>query len=369
MNVTSSSIRISLLKPEDAAAVSQLAIRSKSVWGYSSEQMAVFRKELTITGAEIGNKIANAATIGGQLIGFYTLRPGDDEAELEHIFVDPAWLKKSVGSTLLQHALDECRRRGLRRVIVLSDPNASGFYEKANAVLVENIPSSIPGRTIPKFEFDLIPPEYLAASDVVDFDSPDLRELAAKIRGTHTEDSMIARHCFEWVRDHIEHSLDFQRPELTCRASDVLAKRTGYCYAKSHLLAALLRANGIPAGFCYQRLTLDGDQPPYCLHGLNAVYLKGHGWYRIDARGNKPGVNAQFTPPSEQLAFSTSNPGELDFPEVWAEPLPPVVEALETHADVQSLAKSLPDLSISQMNALRSESSIPSITLNFETST
>lgn len=312
MNAAKNEIQIRPLMPEDATAVSELAIRSKSVWGYSPEQMAVFRRDLTITGEEISDSIANGATIAGQLIGYYAVRTGEREAELEHIFVDPAWLRKGVGSTLLRHALHECRQRGHRRVIVLSDPKAAGFYEKANAVLIESIPSSIPGRTIPKFQFDLIPPGYLAASDMIDYTHPDVRALAAEIRGTHTDDSAIARHCFEWVRDHIQHSLDFQRTELTCRASDVQAKRTGYCYAKSHLLAALLRANGIPVGFCYQRLAIDGGQPPYCLHGLNAVYLKGHGWYRIDARGNKQGVNAQFTPPSEQLAFSTLCDGEVD---------------------------------------------------------
>ncbi|WP_338430147.1 transglutaminase domain-containing protein [Synechococcus elongatus] len=37
----------------------------------------------------------------------------------------------------------------------------------------------------------------------------------------------------------------------------MLEYRTGYCYAKSHLLVALLRACSIPAGFCYQRLSFD----------------------------------------------------------------------------------------------------------------
>ena len=210
---------------------------------------------------------------------------------------------------------------------------------------------------------DEIPQEFLAASEVIDYTSFGVRALAGKIRGEHRDDSVIAHLCFEWVRDHIKHSLDFHRTELTCRASEVLAMRTGYCYAKSHLLAALLRANGIPAGFCYQRLTMEGDQPPYCLHGLNAVFLKRHGWYRIDARGNKAGVHAYFTPPTEQLAFATSSHGELDFPDVWAQPLPPIVEALQSHGDVQSLASHLPDLSSSQMNALRAESPIPRMLL------
>ena len=102
--------------------------------------------------------------------------------------------------------------------------------------------------------------------------------------------------------------MDFGRVEVTCRASDVLAARTGFCYAKSHLLAALLRANGIPAALCYQRLSIDGQGPPFCLHGLNAVHLPEHGWYRIDARGNKPGVDAQFTPPRGTVGIYNRDP-------------------------------------------------------------
>lgn len=85
-------------------------------------------------------------------------------------------------------------------------------------------------------------------------------------------DEAIARACFELVHDGIAHRWDHRRAAVTCRASDVLARRPGYCYAKSHLLAALLCANGVPAGLCYQRLTVTG-RPSCCLHGLNAVYL------------------------------------------------------------------------------------------------
>ena len=42
---------------------------------------------------------------------------------------------------------------------------------------------------------------------------------------------------------------------------------------------------------------------PYTLHGLNAILLPEIGWYRVDPRGNRAGVNAQFIPPQEQLAF------------------------------------------------------------------
>ncbi|MGZ4994365.1 MAG: transglutaminase domain-containing protein, partial [Methylobacter sp.] len=122
----------------------------------------------------------------------------------------------------------------------------------------------------------------------------------------------------------------------------------GYCYAKSHLLAALLRAKAVPAGLCYQRLTVESNGPPYCLHGLNAVYLEQYGWYRIDARGNKPGVVAEFSPPTENLAFSIVDGLERDFPEIWAEPLPLVVRVLTVNKTVEQVFENLPDVEIMQ---------------------
>jgi transglutaminase-like putative cysteine protease len=153
----------------------------------------------------------------------------------------------------------------------------------------------------------------------------------------------VAKACFEFVRDRIKHSWDYRLNPVTCKASEVLQHGTGYCYAKSHLLAALLRANGIPAGLCYQRLTIT-DEPPFCLHGLNALYLPDYGWYRVDARGNKPGVAAEFCPPTEKLAFPLLNPQEQDLPGIFAEPLPVVAQVLESSATVEAVYTNLPDI-------------------------
>ena len=187
---------------------------------------------------------------------------------------------------------------------------------------------------------------YLAPSRIIDFDHPLVAEKALALAAGETDVLTIARRCFEFVRDEIHHSWDYRQNPVTCKASDVLRHGTGFCYAKSHLLAALLRANGIPAGLCYQRISLGDSGPPYCLHGLNAVFLEDFGWYRIDARGNKPGVDAQFRPPLEQLAFAIHEADERDLPEVWAEPLPVVVAALERHSDINALYADLPDVPV-----------------------
>lgn len=186
---------------------------------------------------------------------------------------------------------------------------------------------------------------YLASTQYIDWQTPKVLEQAKALASGLKTDTQIAQVCFEFVRDHIKHSWDYQMNPVTCRASDVLKHGTGYCYAKSHLLAALLRANEIPAGLCYQRLTIT-HEPPFCLHGLNAVFLKDHGWYRIDARGNKENVDAQFCPPREQLAFNIVSAGEADLPEIWAEPLPMIVNALNQSCNFQQVADNLPDIQV-----------------------
>jgi transglutaminase-like putative cysteine protease len=188
--------------------------------------------------------------------------------------------------------------------------------------------------------------EYLQVTEVIDWQHPEIIKCAKKITSGHKNQAAIAKACFEWVRDNIFHSFDFQMNPVTCRASDVLQHKTGYCFAKSHLLAALLRANQIPAGFCYQRLSIDDRGALYSLHGFNAIYLPEIGWYRVDARGNKEGVNAQFTPPLEKLAYKTQLPEEADFQLIFAAPLQIIVEALQAQTTWDDMLHNLPDISL-----------------------
>jgi hypothetical protein len=187
---------------------------------------------------------------------------------------------------------------------------------------------------------------YLKSSEYIDWKHPFVVAKAAELAKGCLSDEEIAKRCFRFVRDSIKHSWDYLQNPVTCKGSDALIHGTGYCYAKSHLLAALLRANVIPAGLCYQRLTVETEGPPYCLHGLNAVFLKQYGWYRIDARGNKSDVTAEFCPPTEKLAFPIVDIWERDFSEIWAEPLPLVVKALTMNKTVKDVYKNLPDIEV-----------------------
>jgi transglutaminase-like putative cysteine protease len=186
--------------------------------------------------------------------------------------------------------------------------------------------------------------EYLEATPIIDWDHPEVLARARALAEGQNDPLQVARRCFEWVRDEIRHSGDHRLNPVTCSASQVLRHGTGFCYAKSHLLAALLRANGIPAGFCYQRLSIDDTGPPFCLHGFNAIHLPGVGWYRLDARGDRGEISTACDPPSERLAFTPQLAEETTFDAVWPAPLAVVVEALNRYASYAELLDHLPDV-------------------------
>jgi len=185
--------------------------------------------------------------------------------------------------------------------------------------------------------------EFLQSTPIIDHHDPAVVVAGAEIARDAIDDEEIARRCFLWVRDTVQHSSDCRNPVVTCAASDVLKHRAGFCYAKSHLLAALLRARGFPAALCYQRLAADDAGSAFFLHGLVAVYLQRYGWYRVDPRGNKPGVTSDFCPPVEKLPYTPTLPGESDVPGRFPDALACVVSTLHQWPTADEVRANLPD--------------------------
>jgi transglutaminase-like putative cysteine protease len=198
---------------------------------------------------------------------------------------------------------------------------------------------------------DYVPGTYLSPSHIIDWNNPAVLKQALALSNGLTDDAEIARRCFQFVRDEILHSGDHKMNPVTLKASEVLEHRTGFCYAKSHLLAALLRANGVPTGLCYQRIAYGEAGSKFCLHGLNAIHLTNFGWYRVDARGDSEKVHARFTPPKESLAFELKLKEEVDLPGIREEPLPSVVSVLSNHNHYLGVLGNLPDIDIPLANA------------------
>lgn len=187
--------------------------------------------------------------------------------------------------------------------------------------------------------------EYLKEDCVIDYNNEIIIQLADSLYKKADSEINFIKLAYEFVRDSISHSADINEDTVTCTASEVLNAGHGICFAKSHLLAALLRYKSIPTGFCYQKLILDDETAPVLIyHGLNGVYIKEYKkWIRLDARGNKEGVNAQFSMDKEQLAFPIRpEKGEKDIFIVYPDPDTKVLDKLRRNKTRTELWTDLP---------------------------
>ncbi|RKL65754.1 transglutaminase [Salipaludibacillus neizhouensis] len=189
--------------------------------------------------------------------------------------------------------------------------------------------------------------DYLVETDIINFTHPLIQEIVKELFNNRQTEMERIKTAFLFVRDEISHSWDIQGTRVTCKASDVMKVKEGICYAKSNLLAALLRSKGIPTGFCYQRLMIfDTPDKGYSLHTLNGIFLSQFNqWIRLDARGNKPGVQAEFSTTEEKLAFSVQEEfDEIDYPSIYAEPNYKTIETLKSNSNAIKMYKHhLPD--------------------------
>ena len=145
--------------PEDADALTAVAVRSKAHWGYSPEFMAACSAELAVTDALIlsGDTDYFVAGMGDQIIGFHAIeRMPTGDWELAALFVDPDHIGTGAGGLLFRHAAGFARHSGATTLVIQGDPHAEGFYKAMGALEIGSRESdSIPGRMLPLYRFNL----------------------------------------------------------------------------------------------------------------------------------------------------------------------------------------------------------------------
>lgn len=191
-----------------------------------------------------------------------------------------------------------------------------------------------------KLESERLQDYLVEVPPYIRFDTPLISEKIKSIESKTSNPKERAKIAFEIARDEIHHSFDTKAPEITISGEDALRSCNGICFAKAHLLATLLRGMKIPCGFCYQRVLRkpNDSESGFALHGLNAVYLEDTGWFRVDPRGNKTGVDSQFSIETEKLAYPIRTElGEIDYPFVFIKPLDSVIYSMEESADTEEL--------------------------------
>ena len=143
-------------RASDAKALSDLAQRAKAHWGYPSEWLRLWNGELTISGDYLLAHRSFVAESGGKRVGLCVLEIRGTQAELGHVWVAPECHRQGIGTALVARALEAAAKAGVKRVEILSDPFAEGFYVRLGARKLRDHAAPMPGaldRTMPVMEF------------------------------------------------------------------------------------------------------------------------------------------------------------------------------------------------------------------------
>src|SRR6266567_3766600 len=143
-------------KPNEAAALTELCLRSKAAWGYDDEFMLACRNELTLTPEDICTSDVHVAEADGRVIGVAQIALSGKVAALDKLFVDPGSLRLGAGRKLFAWAKTIARQGGATSLVIESDPDAAPFYRHMGATDDGVVLSgSVPGRFIPRLRIDL----------------------------------------------------------------------------------------------------------------------------------------------------------------------------------------------------------------------
>ena len=143
-------------RPDEAEALTELAVRSKRHWGYEPALLAQFRGALLISPEDI---LADETWVlergDGRVVGFCRVAAGDP-AVLEDLWLDPPAIGQGGGRRLWNVATARARASGASAIELDADPNAVGFYERMGARRVGDTPSSVvSGRLLPRMRLEL----------------------------------------------------------------------------------------------------------------------------------------------------------------------------------------------------------------------
>jgi len=143
-------------REDEATALSDLAMRSKAMWGYPPDFVEACREALTVTRQEIRDAPVYVHDGDAGVDGFYGLAGVPPRATLEYLFVEPTATRRGVGTKLLRHAVAVACRLGFREIEVESDPNAEAFYQRGGGVRIGEVESDVEaGRRLPVLLIDL----------------------------------------------------------------------------------------------------------------------------------------------------------------------------------------------------------------------
>jgi GNAT superfamily N-acetyltransferase len=141
---------------EDAELLSLTAKSSKKIWGYSDELMLLWKEDLEVAKDYIfENKVVKVYNLE-KYVGFFAVKSLENEnAEIDHLWITPKNVKQNYGREIFQFIKSYVASIGSKKLTVIAEPNAKGFYEKMGGKIIGRFESIINGRFLDIYEFSI----------------------------------------------------------------------------------------------------------------------------------------------------------------------------------------------------------------------
>lgn len=116
----------------EAEALEDVMRRASLVWTEYRDDLLAHPEVIDVPLHDIEAGNVRVATGSVRVLGFASLIPGrsDGVAELDALFVDPAFWRRGIGRALVDDARALARARACRRIEVTANPRALEFYAK-----------------------------------------------------------------------------------------------------------------------------------------------------------------------------------------------------------------------------------------------
>jgi GNAT superfamily N-acetyltransferase len=135
--------QVSRATPEDAPALTAVAVAAKRHWGYPESWIHEWTPVLTLTPDFIQEQVTFKATNGGEILGVAAIEVNGPDASIVHLWVIPKAMGCGVGAALFAACEAAARAVGANRLTIESDPNAEGFYRRMGASLVGRVAANV----------------------------------------------------------------------------------------------------------------------------------------------------------------------------------------------------------------------------------
>ena len=140
---------------DEGPALTELALRAKSHWGYDQAFLEGARGDLSIDENTIHEARIWVLERAGVRLGFYGLIGAAPSGRLEWMFLEPDAIGRGYGRVMWSRAIEQATALGYSELTIESDRNAEPFYLAMGARRIGATPSPVDGAPLPLLQLRL----------------------------------------------------------------------------------------------------------------------------------------------------------------------------------------------------------------------